>query len=464
MVIIRPNIHNQEKEMYAKQNCGSTDIRNTGCYGVAVDIGTTTISLSLFSLGDKKHIKNITETNAQTRYGTDVMMRIMHANTGRTAMLHGLVIRQIEYMLECVSKDICRPDNIKEMTVTGNTTMCHLFLNKDLSGMAGAPFTPAYEGSVTTLGESTGLNKYPLLNIYVLPSATAHVGADAVSMLCAKELYAPDKIQLAIDIGTNAEILLNNRGEIYACSAAAGSAFEGKGTKCGMRAVNGAVNGIKIVKTTGNILLDVINTDTAQDVTPSGICGSGLVDAVAELLKVGVLRDDGYLMECDEALNSGVQKNIAERLKKDDDGCYFVFYSSGDAYTESEKSQKEIIITQKDIRSVQLAKAAIQAGTEILLAKANVSMEDVDEINIAGVFGKFIHPNSAIAFGLYPNICKNKMQFVGNAAGRGAAMALLDDNFKNLVEKYAKKIRHVELADEDIFKSKFLSAMTLRKW
>lgn len=433
MVIIRQNIYDTEKEVSA-----SALYSGTG-YGAAVDIGTTTIALSLFSLGDKKHLANITETNLQTKYGTDVMMRIMHANMGKSSMLHKMVTEQVEDMLLSASSGICSTDDIKKLTVTGNTTMCHLFLDRDLSQMAGTPFTPAYSGSVSVYGKDIGFKKYPHLNIYVMPGVAAHIGADAVSALCACKLYAKDKIQLLIDIGTNAEILLNNKGEVYACSAAAGPAFEG------IRAGNGVVNGIKISKATGNIVLDVI--DSGAKTAPRGICGSGLVDAIAQLLKAGVLNCDGYLLKCSEALANGVHTDIAERLEKNS----FVFYD-------------KVVITQKDIRSIQLAKAAIQAGVEILLANAGVCLKDIDEVKIAGVFGKFIHPKSALAFGLYPDICKDKMEFVGNAAGSGAAVALFDDSFKELLEKYAKKVKHIELADEDGFKSKFLSAMTLKKW
>lgn len=463
MVIIRRNIYNPEKDVSAIAAYNDIDTKNTGNYGTAVDIGTTTIALGLFSLDTKKHIANITEINLQTKYGSDVMMRIMHANMGKSNILHELVINQIEDMLEHIRNEICPAYSIKKMTVVGNTTMCHLFLNKDLSKMAGAPFIPAYDGSVSVSGKNIGLKKYPHLNIYVLPGVTAHIGADAVSMLCSKKLYISNKIQLAIDIGTNAEILLNNKGEIYACSAAAGSVFERHGT----RADSGVINGIKISKTTGNILLDVIDADTEsvmqKEIIPKGICGSGLVDAVAELLKIGVLKEDGYLMECNEALKSGVPVNIAKRLNRDNSDKFFILYNSSDSYIEVEKNQN-IVITQKDIRNIQLAKAAIQAGTEILFQEANICLESVDEIKIAGVFGKFIHPKSAILFGLYPDVDKSKIEFIGNAAGNGAAMALLDEDFKSCAEKYAKKVKHIELAYEDTFKNKFLNAMQLKKW
>lgn len=462
MVIIRPGIYSQEKEVYTEclpVICN----KNTGSYGVAADIGTTTISLSLFSLDSKKYIKNITETNSQVKLGTDVMMRVMNANSGKLNILNSLVITQIADMLEHISEGICTAEKIKEMTVTGNTVMCHLFLGMDLSGMSGAPFKTAYQGSFRTTGKDTGLEGYPGIDIYVMPGVASHAGADAVSVLCSQEMYNSNKIQIAIDIGTNAEILLNNKGKLYVCSTAAGPAFEGQGISCGMRAGMGAVNGIKINKANGNIILDVIDTGIQSkengDLTIKGICGPGLVDAVSELLRAGVLKPDGYLKDCTEASADGVITDICVRIKKNSEGNRFVFYngrSSGKNY--------EITVTQKDIRSIQLAKAAIRAGTEVMLKKAGICIDNVDEVRIAGVFGKFIHPKSAVACGLYPDPVKVKTIFIGNAAGKGAAMALLDDNFKAVVEKYAKRIRHIELADENSFQTGFMDAMEFKKW
>lgn len=475
MVVIRRNMYNPQKDVSAicKDNSGS----NTDGYGIAADIGTTTIAISLFSLVNNKCFGNVTENNSQTELGADVMMRIMHANMGKGIQLQSMITSQIEDMAGRISEGICNVGDIKKMVVTGNTTMCHLFLGRDLSGMAGAPFKPAYKGSVDITGKDIGFRKYPDIKIHVMPGVAAHVGADAVSALCSLELYSTDKIQLAIDIGTNAEIILNNKGRIYACSAAAGPAFEGQGIKCGIRACKGAVNGIKISRTTGNIVLDVIDTDklesgiNKEELIPKGICGSGIVDAIAELLKAGVLKPDGYLMGYEEALQSGIKPGIVQRIKKYKDRNCFVIYNKEINYTGYNGNKKEtynrpyeIIITQDDIRNIQLAKAAIQAAAEVLLEEAGVSLDNVDEVKIAGVFGKFIHPDAAVLFGLYPDIDKNKMEFVGNAAGNGAAQALVDNSFKELVLEYADKVEHIELAGRDSFQKKFLNAMEFKKW
>jgi len=477
MVVIHRDVYSPQKDVMAARHDNSKNYNNTDGYGIAADIGTTTVAISLFSLGNNRYCGNITENNSQTELGADVMMRIMHANMGKGMLLHKMITEQLEDMAGRISEGVCSAGAIERMVVTGNTTMCHLFLGRDLRGMAGAPFKPAYKGSVNITGKEIGFKKYPDINIHVMPGVTAHVGADAVSALCSLELYSTDKIQLAIDIGTNAEIILNNKGRIYVCSAAAGPAFEGQGIKCGIRAGRGAINGIKITRTTGNIVLDVIDTDNVEsgiskeELIPKGICGSGIVDAIAELLKTGVLKPDGYLMGCEEALQNGVKPSIAERIKKDKKGNSFVIYNKEKNYTgyngnkkEQDNRQFEIIITQNDIRNIQLAKAAIQAATEVLLEEAGISLDNIDEVKIAGVFGKFIHPDAAVLFGLYPDIDKDKMEFVGNAAGNGAAQALVDDNFKKLALEYSGKMEHIELAGKNSFQEKFLNAMELKKW
>lgn len=473
MVIIRSNPYNQEKEAIITNQDNNICSKYTGCYGIAMDIGTTTIAASLFSLYNKRYCGNITETNRQAKYGADVMMRIMNSNMGKASLLHNIIITQAEDIIERLSNGICTSDKVIEMAVTGNTTMCHLFLGKDLSGMAGTPFKTAYTGSASLKGSENGFKRFPDINIYVMPGIAAHTGADAVSVICSQKLYQADKIQLAVDIGTNAEIILNNRGNIYACSAAAGPAFEGKGVKCGIRAGNGAVNGIKINKLAGNIVLDVINTSSngsnnrqnSQDTPiPRGICGPGLVDAIAELLKAGLLKTDGYLIDKEEALKNRVNPSIAERLHKNSEGNYFVFYGKNDLYNsqQCDGMQKDIIITQKDIRNIQLAKAAIRAAAEVLFETAGITLYDVDEVKIAGVFGKFIHPKQAVLIGLYP--CTDNIEFIGNAAGNGAAQALFDQNSRELALKYSIETKHIELANEKSFQDKFLNAMELKKW
>ena len=275
--------------------------------------------------------------------------------------------------------------------------------------------------------------------------------ADAAAVLCKEKMYKTGINEIAIDIGTNAEILLNCSGKVFVTSTAAGPAFEGKGIRSGMRAAPGAINSVKISRVNGNIILGMLDDGKAEN--PRGLCGSGLIDAISELMKARLLKKDGYLLTREEALRQNVNINLCEHLKSDDkDGNCFIL-----------SEENNIVITQKDIRNVQLAKGAIQAGCEILLKKAGIGLNDINSIKIAGVFGKYIHVSQAMNFGLFPKY-PEKLEIVGNAAGDGAAMALFEDGFIDEMEKQVKKVHHVELAGEKDFQKKFMNAMELKEW
>ena len=479
MVIIRKSSYNKEKSIlydlkYKNEKdkredkeedkiCSQTETALGANYGLAVDIGTTTVAVSLFSIDEKRQIGNITETNEQTKLGSDVMMRIMNSLRGMSEHMHDMIVSQVERMIyTLINENGCDGIKIAKMVVVGNTVMCHFFLNMDVSGMSGSPFKTAYKGSFECISGDIGFKEYKDINIYVVSGIAAHVGADAVAVLCETSLYDKDKIQMAVDIGTNAEIILNNRGTITACSAAAGPAFEGAGLKCGVRAADGAINKVKLNRANGNIILDVISTgDNIEEV--AGICGSGIADIIAGLLNLGLLCNDGYMLNQKEAVLKGVNIEIANRINTSDDGNYFIILKSGEAGIRT-PGEKDIVITQRDIRNIQLAKAAIQAGCETLLDIHGLNISDVDEIKIAGVFGKSINPKSAIFFGLYPNVDMDKLEFVGNAAGNGAAGVLLDEDFKKITEKYASKVKHIELAEQEKLRDKFIYAMELKTW
>ncbi len=475
MVIIRKSSYSKEKiilyDLKSKntenneedKKCSQAEIVSDTNYGIAVDIGTTTVAVSLFSIEDKRQIGNITETNEQTKLGSDVMMRVMNSIRGMSESLHDMIVSQVERMVyTLINENGGDSTKLTKMVVVGNTVMCHFFLNMDISGMSGSPFMTAYKGSFECISGDIGFKEYKNINIYVVSGIAAHVGADAVAVLCETALYDKDKIQLAIDIGTNAEIILNSRGTITACSAAAGPAFEGAGLECGVRAKDGAINKVRLNRANGNIILDVIGTgDNIEEV--NGICGSGIADAIAGLLHIGVLRTDGYMLNYDEAVLEGINLELASRLNTSDEGNYFTLLKNGEAGI-STANTKDIVITQRDVRNIQLAKAAIQAGCETLLDIQGLKVSDVDEIKIAGVFGKFINPKSAIFFGLYPKVDMDKLEFVGNAAGNGAAGVLLDEDFKKITEKYASYVKHIELADQEKLKDKFIYAMELKTW
>lgn len=457
-------------------------------YYAAVDIGTTTLSIEVYDQ-DGKYIGGCAESNAQGKLGSDVMMRLMHAAEGRQEILYTMIQDQVYQLLrhiltdsvECIeihgygansgSIESKQPGDgglpyLRKVSVVGNTVMCHLFLNKDTTGLRGTPFRTAYQGSYRLSGKDLGWSACPDVEVIVLPGIAAHVGADAAAVFMAEELWQEDRIQLAIDLGTNAEILLNCRGQVWACSAAAGPAFEGKGISCGCRGGTGAVNGVKLSRANGNILIDVVPESADGKLLPRGICGSGLVDLIAELLENRLLQPDGYLLSRQEAEEAGVNPVLAGRLEESEGERRFILYDLvvDKAMNADGRQVKCLYITQQDIRSFQLAKSAIQTGIALLCQQNGLDVSEIEDCRVAGVFGAFLHLDHAKASGLLPDIPAENIHFVGNAAGRGAAQALFDPNWISSLEKRRQEIRHVELEEQKNFQSLFLQNMTLYKW
>lgn len=429
----------------------------------AVDIGTTTLSVTVYNQKGK-YIDGCAEDNAQRQLGNDVMMRLMHASEGRAEQLHILIRDQIyDHLSRLINKKMTL---LKRISVVGNTAMCHLFLNIDTIGLRGAPFSPGYQGSYQLFGRDLGWSACPDLEIIVLPGIAAHVGADAAAVYLAEQLWQEDRIQLAVDLGTNAEILLNHRGQVWACSAAAGPAFEGKGISCGCRGGAGAVGGVKLNRVSGNILMDVIPDPVTGSVFAKGVCGSGLVDLIAALLETGLLQPDGYLLSEQEARNDGICETLAGRLEeKEGERRFFLFDPARDKMAGSglEKS-KPIYITQQDIRNFQLAKGAIQTGIAMLCRQNELNILQIEDCRIAGVFGSSLQINSAKVCGLLPDLPPDRIHFVGNSAGKGAAQVLFDMSQVTRLEKQVQEIRHVELAEQNSFSSLFMNNLELCPW
>lgn len=429
----------------------------------AVDIGTTTLSIAVYNQKGN-YINGCAEDNAQGQLGNDVMMRLMHASEGRAEQLHILIRDQIyDQLSRLMDKNITQ---LKKISVVGNTAMCHLFLNIDTTGLRGAPFSPGYQGSYQLYGKDLGWSICPDVEIIVLPGIAAHVGADAAAVYLAEQLWQHDRIQLAVDLGTNAEILLNHKGQVWACSAAAGPAFEGKGISCGCRGGVGAVGGVTLNRANGNIIMDVISDPITGSVFAKGICGSGLVDLIAELLEAGLLQPDGYLRSEQEARYAGICEALARRLKEiEGERRFLLLDPTRDKLAGSSgKNSKPIFITQQDIRNFQLAKGAIQTGIATLCRQNELHISQIEDCRVAGVFGSYLQINSATACGLLPDLSSDRMHFVGNSAGKGAAQALFDVGQVMRLEKLVQEIRHVELAEQEEFSSLFLQNMKLCPW
>lgn len=423
--------------------------------GFAVDIGTTTVVITALDLKGKKVMGTISQTNEQTKLGADVMMRIMHCMSGRQEKLHQFIVQQVEDMAQQLLEKEGREEILMEQCcffIVGNTTMCHLFLDKSVEGLAGYPFQAAYQGNYQCIGKEIGMEHFALSKICVLSGIAAHVGSDALAVIGAEGLNRKDKVQLAVDLGTNAEIILNQRGKISVCSTAAGPAFEGKGIACGMPAKGGAITEVKIAANNGNIILGVIEGAGAR-----GICSSGLVDLLAQLRKCRILLEDGYLLEQSEAAERGIHPELCKRLVLRKEQHAFLLCEDGE-------DTKEVYLLQSDIRNLQLAKAAIQAGILSILAETELSIEDIDEFVVAGVLGSSVRMASAISIGLFPAAVTERLEFAGNAAGKGAAFGMIDSSFSKRMETLAQEISHIEIAQIADFQQRLMRAMDLQQW
>jgi uncharacterized 2Fe-2S/4Fe-4S cluster protein (DUF4445 family) len=418
------------------------------CFGLAADIGTTTIVVHLIDLTDGVTLASGAATNPQQGLGADVIARISHAASGPEGL------RQLqERVISCINGIVVKlgktaqvsSEEIYQMTVVGNTTMSHLFLGIDPTYLGPAPFIPVLRQEVDVQARELGLNTLRTGRVVILPNVAGYVGSDTVGVMLAARVDHLQGINLLVDIGTNAEVVLAGKERILTCSTAAGPAFEGAGIKCGMRAADGAVEGIRIAI---DVELTIIGGGK-----PRGICGSGLIDGIAEMLRAGVMDASGRLASTDAQL-AKLQPELRDRLRESTGGREFVLVWGKDSATG-----EDIVIHQKDVREVQLAKGAIMAGTRILMAKMGVEPEDIDQVFLAGAFGNYIKKEAALAIGLIPPIPLGRIKSIGNAAGDGAKMALLSAAERERAVTLAKRAEHIELSIVKEFQSQFVKSL-----
>lgn len=416
------------------------------CFGLAIDIGTTTVVGHLWNLitGELAGVSAV--TNPQGLYGADVISRITYANESKENLenIQRKIIDCINGMAAGFSETYnLKRKNIYDLTVVGNTTMSHLFLGINPKQLALAPFIPVFIESVTDLASNIGIHVNSNAKFYLLPNIAGHVGSDITAGVISTGIMHADGIHLMLDVGTNGEIVLTGKGTALTCSTAAGPAFEGASIFKGMRAAAGAIE---------NVLIDEdVHSKVIGNVAPKGICGSGIIDAVAQLIRRGLIDKTGKFIKPEAMREKNISESIISRFRKGENGNEFVL-----AYnTEGE----DIVILQKDIREVQLAKAAIYAGIRILMKQMDITEADINKIHIAGAFGNYIDIDSALTIGLLPDIEKDKIISEGNSAGIGACMALLCADKREEAEKTAENITHVELAACEEFQEEYLKAM-----
>lgn len=421
---------------------------------LAVDVGTTSIAAAVVGGGDagKKGdggiIAHASALNPQISYGADVISRInaVAKDGDNLDRQKKLVIGAVNELIEKLTKKLnVEPADIKGATFAGNPTMEHLLLGIDPASIAHAPFAPVFTGAEKRKAEELGLKIDPKGEAYVFPVISGYVGGDTLAFVWSSRIHESEDMVLGIDIGTNGEIVLGSKDRLLACSAAAGPAFEGSQIRDGMRADFGAIEGVVIRG--DKVELTVKGNDSDSNYVPIGICGSGIFDAVDQLVKAKVVGKSGRITK-----NDAPQK-LTDRVRKTGSVTEFVLYHDGD------KDGGGVGITQKDIREVQLAKGAIRSGAEILLTEMGIGWDDIKTVLIAGAFGNFLKTESIVGVGLIPKSMEERIRFVGDAALTGAVEAVLDDEAKEGIERLAESIDYIELSSDKRFNDLFIQRL-----
>lgn len=425
------------------------------CYGLAVDIGTTTCVGYLCDLSTGQVVNTESMMNPQVPYGEDVMSRITYAmsnpeglKTMQDAIITGLN-EIIDKVVSEVRKDGPNPGfAIDDLTIVFNTAMHHIFLGLNPVYIGRSPFIPAVQKSLDIKARDLGLKINPGSFIHVLPIEAGFVGADNVGVLIAREQYFQDDIVLVIDIGTNGELLLGNKDRVCSTSCATGPAFEGAQIKFGMRAAPGAIEKVRIDPATKEPQYKVIgkadwHTHIEGKINAKGICGSAIIDVIAEMFKAGIIDKTGKFV-----MNEGIT-----RVRKDEAGKpEYVL-----AWADETSINQDITVTQGDVRALQLAKGALYAGVKLMMQKMGITK--LDRVELAGAFGSHIDREASLALGLFPDVPIDKVVVVGNAAGDGARMTLLNKGKRIEADERARWVEFVEIATEPTFEKEFMQAM-----
>ncbi len=416
-------------------------------YGVAFDIGTTTVVGMLWDLNTTTVIDVEAKTNYQSNFGADVISRIQYCieDASHLKKMQERVVDCMNDILEDIYvRNHVQPTEVYDATVVGNTTMSHLVFGVTPLSMSRTPFAPVFSAEQNMKAKELGLSINPQANVCLLPNIAGHVGSDIVAMMLSAGI---DKIQgchVAIDIGTNGEVVAIKDGKMLCCSTAAGPAFEGATIRHGMRAATGAIERV-------NITDGVLTIKTIDDGAPIGICGSGLIDAVAAVLEAGIVEKNGRMIRKEEAIERGMPATLVEQLVTVDDAPAVLLATTEDGLP--------IVLSQQDIREVQLAKGAIYGGILTLMKYLNIDTAELDSVMLAGAFGNYIDKASALRIGLLPQVGVDKIVSIGNAAGTGSCMALLSQAERARASAIAVVTDHVELSANMDFQAYFADTM-----
>lgn len=425
-----------------------------GIYGIAIDIGSTTVAGHLLDLASGEALATSGRMNPQIKFGEDLMSRVSYVmmNPGGEVDLTASIRETIDELVgELAEEAGIDRENVFEIVLVGNPIMHHLLLGLDAVPLGGAPFALATDSAIETSGPFLGINCRDITRVYILPCIAGHVGADTAGAILSERPDLSDDFQLLVDVGTNAEIVLGNREHLLAASSPTGPAFEGAQISSGQRATVGAIDRVRIDRDTLEPRFKVIGADAwsnepefadqTKKITITGICGSGIIEVVAEMMLAGVISADGVV---DGGLSARSSRIIAE------DRTFSYVLHDGEPL---------IAITQNDVRAIQLAKAALYAGIKLLMDKRGI--DHVDSIRLAGAFGSHIDPVYAVALGLVPDCDIERVSAAGNAAGTGAVIALLSGEARRTIEALIPQITKVETATEAKFQDHFVAAMAI---
>ncbi len=419
-------------------------------YGVAVDVGTTSVAIALIDLNQGDILKVVSTENEQTAYGADVISRISFAmeNQESAIALRIAIRRTINHLLDELERQTKVGKNeIFKMTIVGNTTMHHLLLGLDVSHLAVSPFVSVCNRPLEFSATELGLEINPQAVILLLPNIGSFVGGDTIGAIVGAPAVLEQGNHLLIDLGTNCELFLKTDQTMLACSTAAGPAFEGAGIAHGMRAKKGAIESVTI--TNGGVVCQVIG-----DQEPIGICGSGLIEAIDEMLQSGVINKQGKIV--DPSISETLADELRKRIRPVEKGSEFVLAYGSD-------QGQDITIGQKDIGELQLAKGAVCAGIKTLVEMAGITVTELDSVTLSGTFASYLKASNILNIGLVPNISEDRIKTVGNAAHVGAILALLNLQEVAMAGELYKKINHIELGGSTTFSNYFMDSMYLER-
>ncbi len=427
-------LFNGQKKIIAVEP-GDTSNRN---FGLAIDVGTTTIVVSLIDLKDGKTVGTEISFNRQATHGDDIISRIVYAEDKEgLEQMHHLVVGTINEVINTLAyKNNVRHNEITAGVCSGNMTMIHLLLKIDPSFLRREPYTPALNFFPVLNAAEVGIRINPAGLLHVVSGVSSYVGGDITSGVLITGIFQQKNLQMLIDVGTNGEIVLGNKDWLICCSASAGPAFEGSGVKDGMRAVSGAIRSFNLFDS------EKASYGVIGEVAPVGICGSGYIEIVAELFYAGIIDRSGSLLEKSSRVRSGP------------DGMEFVV-----AYGSETGHGRDIVITQIDIENLLRAKAAIFAGIRSLVGKMGIRFSEIQRFYIGGGFGNYLNIEKSIAIGLLPDLAIEKFVFMGNTSLAGAKAFLMSADARSLAEEITRKMTYLELSRENSYMEEYLSAL-----